>query len=301
MLPDAEAAAAGDERYPLVVANILAGTLVELAPLIAARVAAGGTLLLSGIWGEEQATRVTEAYARRASALASRAPPTSGRCSRCARKVERFCYTDKKVNLSTYSPGTPPRQLSNHSGKGRPRREPSGGPPRWPWASKCSGRSTPSHAFDGGCAAPRRRRWRGRRAACRRPPPSSPASPKHEPSIELQYSARHARECRLPLREPRRRRRGAEGRRQPVEAVGGRREGRRRPGSTSSNGGRRRRRRRRARRRGNAAVEDGNHVARRVALALAARHPAERRGERHVRRVNSTRRVARVAEHVPRP
>ena len=63
MLPDAEAAAAGDERYPLVVANILAGTLVELAPLIAARVAAGGTLLLSGIWGEEQATRVTEAYA----------------------------------------------------------------------------------------------------------------------------------------------------------------------------------------------------------------------------------------------
>ena len=63
MLPDAEAAAAGDERYPLVVANILAGTLVELAPLIAARVAAGGTLLLSGIWGQEQATRVTEAYA----------------------------------------------------------------------------------------------------------------------------------------------------------------------------------------------------------------------------------------------
>ena len=63
MLPDAEAAAAGDERYSLVVANILAGTLVELAPLIAARVAAGGTLLLSGIWGQEQATRVTEAYA----------------------------------------------------------------------------------------------------------------------------------------------------------------------------------------------------------------------------------------------
>ena len=30
---------------------------------VAARVAAGGTLLLSGIWGEEQATRVTEAYA----------------------------------------------------------------------------------------------------------------------------------------------------------------------------------------------------------------------------------------------
>ena len=32
-------------------------------------------------------------------------------------------------------------------------------------------------------------------------------------------------------------------------------------------------------------MEDGDHVARRVALPLAARHPAEARGERHVHRV----------------
>jgi len=49
-------------RYPLVVANILAGTLIELSELIAARVAPGGTMLLSGIWGEEQVERVVDAY-----------------------------------------------------------------------------------------------------------------------------------------------------------------------------------------------------------------------------------------------
>ena len=49
--------------YPLVVANILAGTLTQLEPVLASRVAPGGTLLLSGIWGEEQATQVHAAYA----------------------------------------------------------------------------------------------------------------------------------------------------------------------------------------------------------------------------------------------
>jgi len=49
--------------YRLVVANILAGTLTQLQPLMAARVAAGGTLLLSGIWGEGQAAQVRAAYA----------------------------------------------------------------------------------------------------------------------------------------------------------------------------------------------------------------------------------------------
>jgi len=49
--------------YRLVVANILAGTLTQLEPVMAARVAPGGTLLLSGIWGEGQAAQVRAAYA----------------------------------------------------------------------------------------------------------------------------------------------------------------------------------------------------------------------------------------------
>tara|TARA_B110001452_G_scaffold265886_1_gene271451 strand:+ start:392 stop:1396 length:1005 start_codon:yes stop_codon:yes gene_type:complete len=60
MLPEQEEEGA---TYPLVVANILAGTLVQLQPVMAARTAPGGTLLLSGIWGEQQAAQVREAYA----------------------------------------------------------------------------------------------------------------------------------------------------------------------------------------------------------------------------------------------
>lgn len=47
--------------FPVVVANILANTLVELAPQIAARLAPGGTLLLSGILAGQEA-EVQEAY-----------------------------------------------------------------------------------------------------------------------------------------------------------------------------------------------------------------------------------------------
>lgn len=50
--------------YPLVVANILAGPLVELAPAIAGRVAPGGRLALSGIL-EHQADEVLDAYRAR--------------------------------------------------------------------------------------------------------------------------------------------------------------------------------------------------------------------------------------------
>ncbi|MGM0984731.1 MAG: 50S ribosomal protein L11 methyltransferase [Pseudomonadota bacterium] len=53
---------AGD--FPLVVANILAGPLVELADEIAGRVAPGGRLALSGIL-EGQAEEVLDAYRRR--------------------------------------------------------------------------------------------------------------------------------------------------------------------------------------------------------------------------------------------
>ncbi|MDR5858247.1 50S ribosomal protein L11 methyltransferase [Halomonas eurihalina] len=53
-----------EARFPLVVANILAGPLVELADEIAERVAPGGRLALSGIL-ETQADEVLAAYAAR--------------------------------------------------------------------------------------------------------------------------------------------------------------------------------------------------------------------------------------------
>ena len=49
-------------RFDVVVANILANTLVELAPLLAGKVAPGGTVLLSGILAP-QAGEVRAAYA----------------------------------------------------------------------------------------------------------------------------------------------------------------------------------------------------------------------------------------------
>ncbi len=50
------------ETFPLVLANILAGPLCDMAAALAARVESGGTLVLSGIL-DEQAGRVQEAYA----------------------------------------------------------------------------------------------------------------------------------------------------------------------------------------------------------------------------------------------
>jgi ribosomal protein L11 methyltransferase len=52
------------ETYPIVVANILAGTLVELSSLLASRVAPGGHLLMSGIWEGAQVERVIDAFSR---------------------------------------------------------------------------------------------------------------------------------------------------------------------------------------------------------------------------------------------
>jgi ribosomal protein L11 methyltransferase len=49
--------------FEIVVANILANTLVELAPQLAARVAPGGTLLLAGILGPQE-DEVRSAYLR---------------------------------------------------------------------------------------------------------------------------------------------------------------------------------------------------------------------------------------------
>ncbi len=52
---------AADRRFPVVVANILAGPLVALAPTIAGHVAPGGRLALSGILAN-QADEVLDAY-----------------------------------------------------------------------------------------------------------------------------------------------------------------------------------------------------------------------------------------------
>ena len=49
------------QTYPLVVANILSGILIELAPALAGRVEAGGTLVLSGILAT-QGDEVRAAY-----------------------------------------------------------------------------------------------------------------------------------------------------------------------------------------------------------------------------------------------
>ena len=43
-------------------ANILAGTLIELCDLLTARVAPGGTIIMSGVWGEDQVAKVLTAY-----------------------------------------------------------------------------------------------------------------------------------------------------------------------------------------------------------------------------------------------
>ena len=51
--------------YPLVVANILAHTLIELADVLAARVAPNGHILMSGVWGDDQVERVVKTYAGR--------------------------------------------------------------------------------------------------------------------------------------------------------------------------------------------------------------------------------------------
>lgn len=57
--------------YDLIVANILAGPLIDLAPSIAAALAPGGTLILAGLL-DHQAERVAQAYRRRRLRLADR-------------------------------------------------------------------------------------------------------------------------------------------------------------------------------------------------------------------------------------
>ncbi|MBG0789936.1 MAG: 50S ribosomal protein L11 methyltransferase [Desulfovibrionaceae bacterium] len=53
-----------DVRFDLVVANILSGPLIEMAPDILAHLAPGGSLILSGILADKQSDAVASAYAR---------------------------------------------------------------------------------------------------------------------------------------------------------------------------------------------------------------------------------------------
>lgn len=57
--------------YDLIIANILAGPLIELAPAVAAALDQGGTLILAGLL-DHQAPRVAQAYRRQGLRLADR-------------------------------------------------------------------------------------------------------------------------------------------------------------------------------------------------------------------------------------
>lgn len=63
----------GRAPYDLIIANVLAGPLIELAPSIAAALAPGGTLVLAGLL-EAQAGRVAHAYRRQGLRLAGKTP-----------------------------------------------------------------------------------------------------------------------------------------------------------------------------------------------------------------------------------
>lgn len=61
----------GRAPYDLIIANVLAGPLIDLAPTISAALAEGGTLIVAGLL-ENQAGRVANAYRRRGLRLAGR-------------------------------------------------------------------------------------------------------------------------------------------------------------------------------------------------------------------------------------
>lgn len=63
----------GRAPYDLIVANVLAGPLIELAPSLSAALAEGGTLVLAGLL-ETQAERVANAYRRQGLRLAGKTP-----------------------------------------------------------------------------------------------------------------------------------------------------------------------------------------------------------------------------------
>ena len=62
-LPEDFSNHAGPQVYDIVIANILSGPLKLMAPMLCSRVAAGGSLTLSGVLAE-QANDVIAAYAQ---------------------------------------------------------------------------------------------------------------------------------------------------------------------------------------------------------------------------------------------
>ena len=69
--------------YDLIIANILAGPLIELAPALAAALAPGGRLILAGLL-DHQADRVAAAYRRRGLMLRRTRSAATGRPWSCA-------------------------------------------------------------------------------------------------------------------------------------------------------------------------------------------------------------------------
>lgn len=63
----------GRAPYDLIIANVLAGPLIDLAPTLSAALAEGGTLIVAGLL-HTQAERVADAYRRQGLRLAGRTP-----------------------------------------------------------------------------------------------------------------------------------------------------------------------------------------------------------------------------------
>jgi ribosomal protein L11 methyltransferase len=74
--------------YDLVIANILAGPLIELAPAFAAIIAEGGTLILAGLLARQE-DEVGRAYARMGFRMAETLPAGDWPCLRLVKRTER--------------------------------------------------------------------------------------------------------------------------------------------------------------------------------------------------------------------
>lgn len=90
-------------RYDLVIANILAGPLIELAPALADILAEGGTLILAGLL-DKQANAVKQAYARQGIMMTH----SSGGEWPCLRLVKRRRYGWRRPSRPSLTTSQPP-------------------------------------------------------------------------------------------------------------------------------------------------------------------------------------------------